>query len=238
MSNPPSHDESAAAEPPATVFARLTEVPLDLVDKVIEATESSYSDLNKVREHPYWGDLVLQQGAAVRALKQAREGLDALRAEAVGARNAELGITVATAVVDGHRSYAHERRDKPALVDALLRPSRPGSACHLYAWDRPYDNEELPGPYQQLRVVTAVDDGLGVLNFTEETEDGELRSWHTHNPDPPSEAPVLSFDLGSPLTFPKDALLPLEQIRSALTEFAEEGLRPASVQWQQARWGQ
>lgn len=238
MSNPPSHDESTSAEPPADVFARLTEVPLDLVDKVIEATESSYTDLNKVRDHPYWGDVVLRQGAAVRALREAREELDALRSEAVGARNTELGITVATGVGDGERSYANDRRDKSALVDSLLRPRREGSACHLYVWDRPYENEELPGPYQQIRVVTAVDDGVGVLNLSEETEDGELRSWHSHNPDPPAEAPVLRFDAGSPLTFPKDAVLPLERVRAALAEFADTGLRPTTVEWQQARWGQ
>ncbi len=223
---------------PVEVFGRLTDVPLDLVDKVLEATESSYADLNKIRGHPYWGDLVLQQGAAVRALKEARESLDALRAEAVGARNAELGVTVATAVVDGHRGYAHETRDKPALVDGLLRPERPGSACHLYAWDRPYENEEQAGPYQQIRVVTSVEDGCGVLNYTEETEDGELRSWHSHNPDPPAGVSLLRFDAGSPLTFPRDALLPIDRVRAALIEFADAGECPNAVAWQQARWGE
>lgn len=238
MSNPLPQDESGPLEPHEDVFARLSDVPLEVIDKLIETTQAVYTDLNKIRGHPYWGDLVLQQSAALRALNEAREGLDGFRAEAVGARNSELGITVATAVIDGRRCYAHRNDEKPALVDRLLRPEQPGRACHLYVWDRPYDNDQLPGPYQQVRVVTADEAELGVLNYTEETEDGELRSWHTCNPDPPGEAPVLRFDAGSPLAFPRDAVLPLPKLRTALIEFARSGLRPESVAWQQARWGQ
>ena len=50
------------------------------------------------------------------------------------------------------------------------------------------------------------------------TEDGELLSWHTLNPQPVSEAPVLRFDKGSALTFPKDSLLGFDQLAAALLE--------------------
>ncbi|MDR7303421.1 Imm1 family immunity protein [Haloactinomyces albus] len=238
MPNPLSQDESGPLEPDADVFARLADVPLEIIDKLIETTESAYTDLNRVRGNPYWGDLVLQQSAVLRALNEAREGLDGFRAEAVGARNTELGITVATAVIDGERHYADRNDEKPSLVDRLLRPQQPGRACHLYLWDRPYEDEQLPGPYQQVRVVTAAEEELGVLNFTEETEEGELLSWHTCNPRPRDGAPVLRFDAGSPLAFPRDAVLPLAEVRTALIEFTRTGLRPESVQWQQARWGE
>ncbi|MBA8823647.1 hypothetical protein FHX42_000976 [Saccharopolyspora lacisalsi] len=235
MSNPLPQDEPDRFETDAAVFARLSEVPLEIVDKLIESTESVYSDLNTVRAHPYWADLVLHQGAAIRALREAREGLEAFRSEAVGARNTELGVIVATVVVDGRRYYAHGDDDKTALVDRLLRPEEPGRAGHLYTWDRPYEDDETPGPYQQMRVVTAED--LGVINYSEETEEGELSSWHTHNPEPAPQAPVLRFDAGSALTFPRDSVVPLERLRPALLEFARTGLCPDSVPWQQARWG-
>ncbi|RCW40432.1 immunity protein Imm1 of predicted polymorphic toxin system [Halopolyspora algeriensis] len=237
MSNPLSQDESGPREPSAEVFARLADVPLESIDKLIETTESAYTDLNKVRGHPYWGDLVLQQSAALRALNEARDGLDGLRAEAIGARNTELGITVTTAVIDGKTHCAERDDEKPSLVDRLLRPEQPGRAGHLYVWDRPYDNDRSGGPYQQIRVVTAAEEELGVLNYTEETEEGELLSWHTYTPRPPDGAPVLRFDAGSPLAFPRDAVLPLPELRAALSEFTRTGLRPESVQWQRARWG-
>ena len=238
MSNPPSQDEPGPREPCATVFARMVDVPIDAVDKLIATTEAVYADLNQVLGHPYWGDLVLQQGAAVRAMKEARESLEAFRSEAIGARNTELGITVATGVVDGQRHYAQTGDDKQALVDRVMRPQKAQSACHLYVWDRPYDNEAAPGPYQQIRVVTDVEEQVGVLNFTEEAEDGELHSWHTLNPEPIAGAPVLKFDAGSALAFPRDAVLSWDDLRAALAEFTGAGLRPERVQWQKARWGE
>lgn len=248
MSNPPTPDESAPDEPSrdevvpsescAAVFARLADVRTDVVDKLIETTEATYADLNKVLGHPYWGDLVFQQGAALRALREAQESLNALRAEAVGARNTELGVTVATAVIDEARKYAHSDDGKTTLVDRLLRPEDPERARHLYVWDRPYDNEEVAGPYQQLRIVTATDFELGVLNYTEEDEEGDLRSWHTLSSEPLTDGPVLRFDTGSALTFPRDSVLRFAELRAALIEFARTGLRPECVQWQQARWGE
>lgn len=238
MSNPAAEHEPAPPEPPAVVFARLTDVPLDALGKLIETTESGYTDLNQVRGHPYWGDLVLQQGAALKALREAWQCLDALRAEAVGARNAELGVTVATAVVDGERHYAETTGEKRKLVERVLRPQEPTRACRMYVWDRPYEDDQLAGPYTQLRIVTDRESELGVLSFTEESEEGELRSWQTLNPQPVVDGPTLRFDGGSPLTFPSDSLLPFADLRNALTAFGEDGLRPESVQWQQARWEQ
>jgi hypothetical protein len=238
MSNPPAQDEPGPLDPHAMVFARLADVPLDVVDKLIETTQAVYADLNRVHGHPYWADLVLHQGAAMRALNEARECLDALRAEAVGARNNELGITVATAVIDGERHYAQTEGEKTKLVDRVLRPENPARACHLYVWDRPYENDELAGPYTQVRIVTDSESELGVLNFTEETEEGELRSWHTFNPEPAADPPILRFDAGSPLTFPHDSLLPFADLRRALIDFGQQGQRPETVRWQQARWAQ
>ncbi|GAB3552722.1 Imm1 family immunity protein [Actinopolyspora lacussalsi] len=237
MSNPPSHDEPTAPGNLSEIFARLTDVPLDHVDKLLETTESVYADLNRVMEHPYWADLVFHQGAALRALREARAELDAFRAEAVGARNTELGITVATGVIGDEREYAERDERKRELVEKLLRPPRQGRACQLYVWDRPYENEEEPGPYSGIRVVTSADDEMGVLNYTEEDEEGQLSSWQTRSGDPDPQAPVLRFDLGSPLAFPADSVLGFAELRAALDEFVRTGARPESVHWQQARWG-
>jgi hypothetical protein len=238
MSNPPAQDEPGPLDPHAMVFARLADVPLDVVDKLIETTQAVYADLNRVQGHSYWADLVLHQGAAMRALNEARECLDALRAEAVGARNTELGIMVTTAVIDGERHYAQTEDEKTKLVDRVLRPENPGRACRLYVWDRPHESDELAGPYTQVRIVTDSESELGVLNFTEETEEGELRSWHTFNPEPVPDPPILRFDAGSPLTFPSDSLLPFADLRRALIDFGQQGQRPENVRWQQARWAQ
>ncbi|MFR9728741.1 Imm1 family immunity protein [Saccharopolyspora sp. MS10] len=236
MSNPSLQD--GPVEPLAVVFARLADVPLDQLDKLIEVTNSAYGELNKIHGHPYWGELVLHQGAAAKALREARDCLDALRSEAVGARNTELGVTVATAVVDGQRHYATSSDDKAALVEKVLRPPNAGGAAHLYVWDRPYESDEIAGPYQQLRVVTDPEAEVGVLNYTEESEDGELTSWHTCNPRPLPAPPKLRFDLGSALLFPRDSVLPFRELRAGLLEHVVEGARPGAVQWQQARWGE
>ncbi|MDA3627935.1 Imm1 family immunity protein [Saccharopolyspora oryzae] len=236
MSNPAQVEPGPLGEPPAVVFARLADVPVDALDKLIEATHEVYDDLNKVLGHPYWGDLVYHQGAAMKALKEARICMEGLRAEAVGARNTELGVTVTTAVVDGERHYAQTEDDKAELVDKVLRPQQPG-ASHLYVWDRPHQDPEAPGPYLQVRIVTDVEDEVGVLNFTEESEDGEMTSWHTLNPAPSPEAPALPFDAGSTLKFPRNAVLPFRELRAALDEFTRTGQQPEAVQWQPARWG-
>ncbi|MGW1676220.1 Imm1 family immunity protein [Saccharopolyspora sp. NPDC002376] len=236
MSNPAQVEPGPLEEPPAVVFARLADVPVDDLDKLIEATHEVYNDLNKVLGHPYWGDLVYHQGAAMKALKEARICMEGLRAEAVGARNTELGVTVTTAVVDGERHYAQTEDDKAELVDKVLRPQQPG-ASHLYVWDRPHQDAEAPGPYLQVRIVTDVEGEVGVLNFTEETEDGEMTSWHTLNPTPSPEAPALPFDAGSTLKFPRNAVLPFRELRAALDEFTRTGQQPEAVQWQPARWG-
>lgn len=231
-----SVQEPVPSEPVSDVFARLADTPVELIEKLIESTEAVYTDLNKVRDSPYWGDLVFHQGAALRSLKQARAELDAFSSEAVGAHNAEAGVTVVTAVIDGDRHYAENAEDKVSLIARLLAPEDPSIACHLYVWDRRHDGARA-GPYQQVRVVTAVDEQFGVLNYTEEGEDGELHSWHTYNAVPLADAPVLRFDRGSALTFPRDALLPVEQLRAALDEFTRTAALPESVQWQRARWG-
>ncbi|MER7078791.1 Immunity protein Imm1 [Saccharopolyspora kobensis] len=235
MSNP-AQVEPGPLEPPAVVFARLADVPVDALDKLIEATHEVYDDLNKVLGHPYWGDLVYHQGAAMKALKEARICLEGLRSEAVGARNTELGVTVTTAVVGGERFYAQTEDDRAELVDKVLRPPQPGAA-HLYVWDRPHRDPEAPGPYLQVRIVTDPEEEVGVLNFTEESEDGEMTSWHTLNPEPSPEAPALPFDAGSTLKFPRNAVLPFRELRAALDEFTRTGQRPEAVQWQTARWG-
>ncbi|GAA2359166.1 hypothetical protein GCM10009854_42140 [Saccharopolyspora halophila] len=238
MSNPAQDepDPHASLEPPAVIFARLAEVGVDNIDKLIEDTRAIYDDLNKVLGHPYWGDLVFQQGAAMKALNEARLCLEGLQAEATGARNTELGVTVTTAVVGGERLYATSEEDKAELVEKVLRPGKPG-ACHLYVWDRPHADPDVPGPYEQVRIVTDAENEVGVLNFTEEHDDGEMTSWHTHNPEPAPDAPALPFDAGSTLKFPRNAVLPFRELRAALDEFAKFGERPGSVTWQPARWG-
>lgn len=238
MSNPAADNELPPPEQPAVVFIRLTDVPLDALGKLIEITEGGYADLNQVRGHPYWGGLVLHQGAALKALREAWQCLDALRGEAVGARNTELGVTVATAVIDGERHYAETTGDKRKLIEGVLRPQDPARACHMFVWDRPYDDDQVAGPYTQVRIVTDRESELGVLNFTEESEQGELSSWHTLNSRPVADGPTLRFDGGSPLTFPSDSLLPLADLRDALVAFSADGARPDSVRWQQARWEQ
>ncbi len=237
MPEPSRHDESDTVEPRAEIFTRLTDVPLDEVDKLIGHTEDAYADLNGVRGHDYWGDLVLRQGAAVRALREAREALTALRDEAVGARNAELGVLVATGVLDGQRRYAHDDDTKVELVDWLLS-AEGGKASLLYVWDRPHVDDEAAGPYVQVRAVVDAESRRGALVFTEEGEDGELTSWHTHTPLPAASAPELRFDVGSALIFPGDAVVSWEAVRTGLAEFARTGVRPDSVSWQPARWGQ
>lgn len=230
-----SVQEPAPSEPVSDVFARLADTPLELIDKLIEVTESTYTDLNKVRDNAYWGDLVFHQGAALRSLKQARAELDDFSSQALGARNTEIGVSVVTAVIDGNRHYAEKTEDKAALVDGMLAPDDPATACHLYVWDRPYDGQRA-GPYQQIRVVTAAVEQLGVLNYTEESEDGELQSWHTYSATPSADAPQLRFDRASALTFPRNSLLPTEQLRAALNEFVRTAALPEAVAWQQARW--
>lgn len=238
MSNPAQDepDPHAPLEPPAVVFARLTDVPVDALDKLIEDTRAVYDDLNKVLGHPYWGDLVYHQGAAMRALTEAKTCLEGLRAEAVGARNTELGVTVTTAVIDGERHYAQNEDDKAELVDKLLRSPSEG-AGHIYVWDRPHADPEAPGPYEQIRIVTDAESELGVLNFTEEDVEGDMISWHTCNPQPSGDAPALPFDAGSTLKFPRNAVLSFRELRAALDEFTRTGAKPECVQWQPARWG-
>ncbi|QGK69758.1 hypothetical protein GIY23_09710 [Allosaccharopolyspora coralli] len=237
MPEPSRHDESGTVETRAEIFARLADVPLDEVDKVIGRTEDAYADLNGVRGHDYWGDLVLRQGAAVRALREAREALAALQAEAVGARNAELGVLVATGVLDGQRRYAHDDTSKAELVDWLLS-AEGGRASVLHVWDRPHVDDESAGPYLQIRAVVDAETRCGALVFTEEGDDGELTSWHTHAPLPLPSSPELRFDAGSALIFPGNAVVSWEAVRSGLAEFARTGACPESVSWQAARWSQ
>ena len=233
----PSRHEEPDEQPHAEVFARLAEVPLDDVDKLIELTEAAYADLNQVRGHDYWGDLVLRQGAAVRALRQARESFEALRDEAVGARNTELGVLVATGVLGGERRYAASDESKAQLIDWLLAADG-GAASHLFVWDRPYEDEDVAGPYRQIRAVVEAESRLGALVFTEEGDDGDLASWHTKASELVTGAPTLRFDVGSALVFPDDAVVRWDVVRSGLEEFARTGIKPGSVEWQQARWGQ
>ncbi|GAB2754187.1 hypothetical protein GCM10027174_32010 [Salinifilum aidingensis] len=232
----PGGESGSSADSPTAVFTRLADVPLDAVDKLIETTQAVYDDLNRVMGHPYWGHLVFHQGAALRAMHEARDSLLGLRAEATGARNTELGVTVTTAVVDGERYYAHTSADKTSLVDQVLRTPGP-RARHLYVWDRPYVDEDGPAPAVQIRVVVDTDAEVGALNYTEEIEDGELASWQPQNPEPVAEAPRLRFDAGSALQFPRDAVLPFRELRAALDEFVRSGQQPEAVTWQVARWG-
>lgn len=238
MSNPHVQSDPGRDDPPAVVFGRISDVPLDAVDKLLESTNAVYDDLNKIFGHAYWGDLVLHQGGAIAALKEARECLDALRSEAIGARNNELGVTVLTAVIDGERYYAQTTEDKTALVNRSLRPRTPGRATHLYVWDRPHENADAAGPYEQVRVVTDAESEVGVLNFTQETGDGDLHSWHTLNGQPLTDGPVLRFDVGSALMFPRSSVLGFDELRRGLLEFARNGERPTALEWQQARWGE
>ncbi|WP_078492724.1 Imm1 family immunity protein [Streptomyces griseorubens] len=99
-------------------------------------------------------------------------------------------------------------------------------------------DERWPSNYLYVSVNTK--NGYGALKWwtskvpDEAPEDDISRFvWTSGNPQPPSFNPELIEDPGSPSYYPREAAIPVAQVRAALEEFCRTrtGARPESVPW-------
>ncbi|WP_170301559.1 Imm1 family immunity protein [Saccharopolyspora hirsuta] len=140
---------------------------------------------------------------------------------------------VVSAIIDNEMRYAYTSEERVELVGAIVDEPHPEFSSKVYVWDRPCRESEdgavreFPGT--QLRVATDPAAGYGALNWASR-EHRELLESFTDSP--PDEPPSIRFDTQSDYFFPADALLPLDAIRQAVSEFISSGLRPRSVEWQ------
>ncbi|GAA4013113.1 hypothetical protein GCM10022247_39680 [Allokutzneria multivorans] len=142
---------------------------------------------------------------------------------------------VLSAVLDNHMRYARSSEEITALVRQAVDVVHPDWPTLLYLWDRPCTSEEDDGeegyPGHQLKVSTDPANGWGALHFITENPDA-VQAWETLNPEPSDAAPELLFDAAADSVFGREAALPIETIRVAVTEFVATGQRPESVRWQ------
>ncbi|MET9225011.1 Imm1 family immunity protein [Lentzea sp. NPDC003310] len=78
-----------------------------------------------------------------------------------------------------------------------------------------------------------VDNGFGALHYVGPDGDtDEFGYWVTQATEPAEDAPTLYVDRDNKTEFPRDAVIPLDQVRAALLEFQRTGSRPTCVRWQ------
>ncbi|MFF1417332.1 Imm1 family immunity protein [Streptomyces sp. NPDC058280] len=100
-------------------------------------------------------------------------------------------------------------------------------------------DERWPSNYLYVSVNTR--DGYGALKWwassvpNEAPEDDVARFvWTSVHSNPPQFDPEMIADPGTPSYYPREAAIPVEQVREALEEFCRirTGARPESVSWQ------
>ncbi|MCI2418825.1 Imm1 family immunity protein [Saccharopolyspora sp. K220] len=149
-------------------------------------------------------------------------------------------MTVVTAIIDNQHRYARTGEEVNSLI--LTAVAEPHDwATLFYVWDRPCresdDGSLHEYPTNQLRLDTEPDAGWGALNYVDTAGRPDAPGvWNSLNPEPPRFAPTIWFDPGTPTAFPESAVLPIERVRAALTEFCRTGKRPTCIQWQDGRW--
>lgn len=113
------------------------------------------------------------------------------------------------------------------LVDAVLVDGGGVVQRAVYAQDitRPRPRGWVP---ETVLVITTCDN-WGALYFRD-----QQGVWISHNRQPPPDAPELVFDDQAPAVFPDDAVIPVDDIRSAVQRYLETGQRPTHLAWRES----
>ena len=149
-------------------------------------------------------------------------------------------------------TYAYTPEDRARLADAVLssnlrHPHLPAKR-QIYVWDRPcrsstvlseqygfvawHSEGEDEFPDHRLRIVIEPSRKFGALHYYGPTTTGDIGIWVTRTPHPvPTEEP-LYYDSDSDTKFPTDALMPIPELRPAIAEHLDIGVRPDRVDWQ------
>lgn len=114
------------------------------------------------------------------------------------------------------------------LVDAALQDGGGVVQRVVYAEDVtvPHPRGWVP---ETVLVVTVCDD-QGALYY----RDTDGTAWISRNSRPLNHVHTLVFDDQAPANFPANAVLPLVDIRAAVTEYVEVNRRPTRIKWQEA----
>jgi Immunity protein Imm1 len=126
------------------------------------------------------------------------------------------------------RIIATGRNQTTWLVDALLREPGP-TETWFFAWDRPVGGDSNGHPQRWLRI--GYDNGFGAALFYDgDTAPGEDFAWLTLGRQP-VEAGTIYFDRDRPTIFPARSVLPIDELRNTILEWAQTGEQPTSTEW-------
>ncbi|SFT84806.1 Immunity protein Imm1 [Actinopolyspora lacussalsi subsp. righensis] len=139
-----------------------------------------------------------------------------------------------SSVVNKEFKRAEQGQQAEALIEELLATDHSSWESHLSFTDESIDPDEVSEDwYPDHDVTLAVDptSGYGAMRWTGMI-DNVLVPFVTYNPNTEPNIDLLR-DGGTPHFFPHSAVLPVDDVRMALLEFARTGQRPECVSWQE-----
>jgi hypothetical protein len=126
--------------------------------------------------------------------------------------------------MDGTRPVVFQVAEFDQLIDTILGQN---GEHRVYAQDmRPLHEQRRVA--ETVMVVMVLDGWAGAYYRGE-----DRHAWITYTPRPSLEAPELLYDPYTGSTFPPDAVIPADQLRTAIDKYLETGQRPTSVQWRE-----
>lgn len=130
------------------------------------------------------------------------------------------------------------RASSPSEVEQALAKLLAANYVHVptvHIAERPtFGPAEVPD--HGLKIAVCESRQVGALAyFGEVADDPDGVAYLSMATEPVADPPVLYRDLGGPVPFPANAVIPLDAVKRAVIQFWERGgLRPDSVAWQPA----
>ena len=141
---------------------------------------------------------------------------------------------------------AMDRHQRRALLDMMLRDpgfegvaARSHSTARFYVSDRPVGVVDGPQVERYLRVGFYHNFG-GVYFADNSAAEGADWSWVALRSTPMENPPPIYYDQDTETLFPPAAVMPLDEVREIIQEWASTGERPTHVEWlpiNRTTWG-
>lgn len=140
-------------------------------------------------------------------------------------------MILTASLTTGIARVAHGMPDSVSLVDQILATNHVRWETTLFVGDVEFHSSKSgPVPNHQFRVSVSPRHNVAALNYMD-NDDSDMPIANSYNPLRPVPDIDLIFSGSTGAVFPRTALIPIPQARTALLEWLETRSRPTCVEW-------
>lgn len=140
-------------------------------------------------------------------------------------------LVLTASLTTGVARVAHGMRESADLIEELLTLDHTDWESTLLVGDVEF-HQTADGPYpdNQMRVSVRPSAGCAALNYTD-NNDPAMSIANSYNPRRPLPGIYLIFNGDTGAVFPRAAVIPIGDARSALNEWLRTRQRPTCIEW-------